>query len=221
MPITTLPPAPSRAEPSTFSAKGDALLGALAAFVTEANALETNVNAKEVSATEQAVLATEQPVLADASADVALSASNYKGPWASLSGAADVPFAVSHLGKYWQLASNIPDITLKVPGTASEWLLIEPGITWSLITGITTAIAGNGYICDTSGAAFTLTLPASPSAGNVVAISDGASTFDSHNLTIGRNSLKIMGLSEDMIISTKNVAISLIYSDATNGWRIA
>lgn len=39
MAITTLPEAPSRSEPSTFAPKADALLGALAQFVTEANAL--------------------------------------------------------------------------------------------------------------------------------------------------------------------------------------
>jgi len=55
MPITTLPAAPSRAEPSTFSDKADALLGALDTFVTEANALETNVNAKEVNTNADAI----------------------------------------------------------------------------------------------------------------------------------------------------------------------
>ena len=47
MPMTALPEAPSRAVPATFSAKADALLGALSTFVTQANALEANINLKE------------------------------------------------------------------------------------------------------------------------------------------------------------------------------
>jgi len=95
------------------------------------------------------------------------------------------------------------------------------GLTWAIVSTTATAVPGGGYICDTSGAAFPLTLPASPAAGDVVAICDAASTFNTKNLTIGRNSLKIMGLAEDMTVSTKNAAFRLIYSDSTNGWRIA
>jgi hypothetical protein len=94
------------------------------------------------------------------------------------------------------------------------------GMTWSVITGATNATTANGYVCDTSGAAFTLTLPASPSAGDIVAIKDAAGTFDTNNLTVGRNSLKIMGVAEDMTISTKYLSVELVYSDATNGWRM-
>ena len=125
MPITTLPAAPSRSDPSTFAAKGDALLGALAGFVTEANALETNVNAKQVSATAEAATATAQAAIATAANNMAQAAANYKGPWASCAGAAAVPYAVSHLGKYWQLASNLADVAAKTPGTDPEWIVIS------------------------------------------------------------------------------------------------
>jgi len=118
MPITTLPAAPSRSDPTTFASKGDALLGALATFVTEANALETTVNAAEV-----VVVAAE--AVAVAAKNTAQAAANYKGPWADQTGAAAVPYAVSHIGKYWQLASNLADVTAKTPGTDSEWIVIS------------------------------------------------------------------------------------------------
>jgi hypothetical protein len=35
-----------------------------------------------------------------------------------------------------------------------------------------TAVSGNGYFCDTTSAAFTVTLPAAPSAGAIVAVAD-------------------------------------------------
>ncbi len=117
MPITPLPDPPSRSAPATFSTKADAFLGALPTFQTEANALEVNVNLKESQAAASAVAAA-------ASEAVALAAANYKGPWASQSGAATVPYSVSHLGKYWQLASDLADVTAKTPGTDPEWLVI-------------------------------------------------------------------------------------------------
>lgn len=44
--ITALPSPPSRQDPTNFAAKGDALLGALPTFVTEANAMSTELNTK-------------------------------------------------------------------------------------------------------------------------------------------------------------------------------
>jgi hypothetical protein len=95
-------------------------------------------------------------------------------------------------------------------------------ITWSLITSDPApAVKNNGYLCNTSGAAFTLTLPAAPAVGDWIAIADGASTFHTFNLTIGRAALKIMGLSEDMTVNVKDISFSLVYASAALGWRIA
>jgi len=119
MPITELPAAPSRSAPATFSDLADAFLAALVTFVTEANALEVNVNAKEVTSSAAAVAAA-------ASEAVALAAANYVGPWADQAGAAAVPYAVSHLDRYWQLTGNLADVTAKTPGTDADWLEINP-----------------------------------------------------------------------------------------------
>jgi hypothetical protein len=73
--ITTLPDAPSRTDPDTFSSKSDALLGALATFVSETNTVAGEVNANAITATTQAGLATTngaaQVALATAQADAA------------------------------------------------------------------------------------------------------------------------------------------------------
>lgn len=50
MAMTPLPDPPSRQDPDTFAAKSDALLGALPAFVTEANALQVDVTASKDAA---------------------------------------------------------------------------------------------------------------------------------------------------------------------------
>jgi hypothetical protein len=47
--------------------------------------------------------------------------------------------------------------------------------------------AGEGYFCDTTGGAFTATLPAAPTLGDEVTFIDYAGTFDTNNLTVAPN----------------------------------
>ena len=82
-----------------------------------------------------------------------------------------------------------------------------------------TAANGEGYFVDTSGGAITMTLPSSPSAGDIVAVKDYSGTFDTNNLTIGRGGSPINGGSSvDPTISTEGASIVLVYVDATQGW---
>ena len=98
--------------------------------------------------------------------------------------------------------------------------LTEPGIDWqsSIKTTGFTAVSGEGYFCNTTGGAFTATLPASPSAGAIVAFKDYAATFATNNLTIGRNSSNIQGNATDSLLSTNRASVVLVYVDATKGW---
>ena len=93
-------------------------------------------------------------------------------------------------------------------------------ITWdtTVKTSGFTAVSGNGYFCNTTSAAFTVTLPSSPSAGDVVAIADYANTFDTNNVTIGRNGSNIQGEAKDFKASIEGLSITLIYVDGTQGW---
>src|SRR6056300_1126460 len=98
-----------------------------------------------------------------------------------------------------------------------------PPVAWqSVVTAdgstTTTAVSGNGYFIDTTSAAHTITLPASPSAGDYVAIKDYTATFGTNNLTIGRNSENIQGAANDSLISTNRASIVLVYIDSTKGW---
>jgi hypothetical protein len=81
-----------------------------------------------------------------------------------------------------------------------------------------TAATGVGYFTDTSGAAFNVTLPASPSAGNVVAVADYANTWDTNNLTIVRNGSNIEGSAENFVCNQEGAVITFVYVDATKGW---
>jgi hypothetical protein len=97
---------------------------------------------------------------------------------------------------------------------------IDNQVNWQTTVKTTgfTATAGEGYFCDTTSAAFTVTLPASPSAGDLVGIKDYANTADTNNITIGRNGSNIEGVANDFLITVEGGSITLIYVDATKGW---
>jgi hypothetical protein len=90
MAITALPDPPSRQEPSTFSAKSDAFLGALPTFATEANPLAADVNTKANTATTKATeaaasanSASEQVPLAAAQVTLATNQATLAQNWAT------------------------------------------------------------------------------------------------------------------------------------------
>ena len=82
-----------------------------------------------------------------------------------------------------------------------------------------TAVSGNGYFCNTTSAAFTVTLPAGPSAGDIVAIADYNGTAITNNITVGRNSSNINGSATNLTINANYSAVTLVYVDSTSGWR--
>src|SRR6056300_154696 len=81
-----------------------------------------------------------------------------------------------------------------------------------------TAVSGNGYFVNTTSGAVTMTLPASPSAGDIVAVADYTRTFATNNLTIGNNSQPIGGISEDATLNVDGQSATFIYVDGTEGW---
>ena len=82
-----------------------------------------------------------------------------------------------------------------------------------------TAAAGTGYFINTTCGAVTVTLPASPTAGDVVAFKDYASQWNTNNVTLCNNGNKINGVCGTASLSTQNQSVSLIYVDATKGWQ--
>ena len=95
------------------------------------------------------------------------------------------------------------------------------GTSWQAVktTGFT-GVAGQGYFCDTSSSAFTLTLPSSPSLGDEITIVDYANTFDTNNLTVGRNSQPIDGTASDLTVSMEGAGFTLVYVNSTYGWLL-
>jgi hypothetical protein len=84
-------------------------------------------------------------------------------------------------------------------------------------TTATSKTLAAGEFCTVTAATQTITLPATPSAGDNVTISVG----DFTDTIIARNGVNIMGLAENLTIDVANAGITLAYSgDATQGWRI-
>ena len=84
-----------------------------------------------------------------------------------------------------------------------------------------TAVSGNGYFVNTTSGAVTLTLPSSPSAGDIVSFKDYAYTFATNNLTIVPNGSPIGGDGSGSIIYDVNgTSKTFIYVDGTQGWLV-
>ena len=123
-------------------------------------------------------------------------------------------------------AVDIP--MLSATGTASAttylrgdnaWSTIATGTSWQSVqtTGFT-AVAGNGYPCNTTSGSFTVTLPASASVGDTIELVDYAGTFATNAITLDPQSLNMKGESLTADVNGARNGLKLVYVDATQGW---
>ena len=87
-------------------------------------------------------------------------------------------------------------------------------------TSAFTAVSGEGYLVDTTSAAITVTLPTSPSEGDEIIITDYASNAATNNITLDPGTLNLRGATDDLVLSTNNQSVCLLYSGATKGWLV-
>jgi hypothetical protein len=87
---------------------------------------------------------------------------------------------------------------------------------YDVVTAAGTATIANRTVYYVTSNSQTITLPASPSAGNEVVIMVGNYT----GVIVARNSSNIMGLAEDMTLDKAYAAMTFIYVDATRGWVV-
>ena len=89
---------------------------------------------------------------------------------------------------------------------------------WRTLTAAETIQAGAKLFIDTTGGAFTVTLPASPAVGDEVHFIDSRFNFDSAALTVGRNSSKIANATSDLVVNTEGAGFGLVFSGSNVGW---
>ena len=84
-----------------------------------------------------------------------------------------------------------------------------------------TAVSGKGYFINTTGGAVTVTLPSSPTAGDIVSLKDYLDTWGTacKAVTLGRGGSKIGGNCLDATLSTAGQSLTMIYVDGTQGWE--
>jgi len=114
-----------------------------------------------------------------------------------------------------------PSTSVFLATDGTNWFNLQTsGTEWATKTGTYTAFPGDNLFANTTGGAFTITLPASPAVGDEVRFLDLANTFDTNNLTVARNSEKIDGTAADLTVATEGAAFSLVYSGSTYGWKL-
>ena len=114
------------------------------------------------------------------------------------------------------------DLVLKInaSNTAVEFGAVAGGLSYEQEHQNFTAVKGKGYFVDTTNNAITATLPSSATLGDEVAFIDPTGNFANNNLTIGRNSHKIQGVADDMLVSTERSGFTLVYYNAAQGWLL-
>jgi hypothetical protein len=96
----------------------------------------------------------------------------------------------------------------------------QANINYTVVSSPQTLSNSQNVAADTSGGAFTLTLPASPNAGDSIDIFDYSETFDTNPLTIARNGQRIESLEENLICNVEGAYFTMIYTGVTRGWQI-
>jgi hypothetical protein len=92
---------------------------------------------------------------------------------------------------------------------------------FQIITSNYTAVSGDDLFVDVTAGALSITLPAAPLLSDQpITICHAGGNVVANNITVLRNGKPIMGLNEDMIISTNNASLELAYMNSVAGWRL-
>jgi len=92
------------------------------------------------------------------------------------------------------------------------------GLSYVAKTANYTASNLEGVLANTTGGAFTVTLPASPTTGDQVVIADSGDDFGTNNLTVGRNGQTIDGTAADLVLNIDSVSVQFVFDGTT--WQV-
>jgi hypothetical protein len=121
--------------------------------------------------------------------------------------------ALSALGTAGQI------LTVNSGATALEYVDAGGGgLEYVFKTANFTASDKQGVLADTSGGAFTVTLPATPATGAQVVVADAGAAWGTNNLTVARNGETIGDLAEDLICDITGASVQFVYDGST--WEV-
>ena len=130
---------------------------------------------------------------------------------ATVTGIDALPSQTSNSGKY-----------LTTDGTSASWVTLQTGYVPIPTTSVSSNISlasNNRYFVDTS-AARTLTLPASPTAGDEIQIFDIIGSAETNNIIIDSNGAKVNGTVQNLEVDIAYDAVSIIYTGSGYGWKV-
>ena len=106
----------------------------------------------------------------------------------------------------------------------SSWTGLGGGTPYVTVVGdgstVTVSESNQRFLVNTSAAECTIQLPSSPLTGDSVTFLDLNGTFSTNKLTVDRNGNDIMNLAENLTAETDHAAFTLVYTGATNGWKL-
>lgn len=91
---------------------------------------------------------------------------------------------------------------------------------WTPKSAAYTAVAGDQILADTSGGAFTLTLPAAPNVGDQISIEDAQESFAANNLSVDPGGNEIESTAGVAAYSTDSVRLYFVWVGGGIGWRV-
>lgn len=112
--------------------------------------------------------------------------------------------------------NSVQYTTLQSTVSALQTSLSTVPLSWRIATTNTTALNNERIFVNTGG--ITVTLPFSPTLGYTVQIKDATGAAATTNFTVARNTEKIEGLAEDLIVNVNSAVMTLVYVNATRGW---
>jgi len=113
---------------------------------------------------------------------------------------------------------NVNSITAStLAGDGSALTGIVAGLAWKLKSANYTAQDNDAVIANTNSGSWTLTLPASPSIGNMIRVVD-YSTWGTYNLIVARNGSTIEGDSQNMTMDVSGASVDFVYNGTT--WQV-
>ena len=112
--------------------------------------------------------------------------------------------------------NSVQYTTLQSTVSALQTSLSTVPLSWRIATTNTTALNNERIFVGTGG--ITVTLPFSPTLGYTVQIKDATGAAATTNFTVARNTEKIEGLAEDLIVNVNSAVMTLVYVNAARGW---
>lgn len=197
--ITTAPDGPNRLSPDNFATKAADFVAWMENLDTEFNTYADEANAL---ATEAETHAAEAETAKNGAQDAETGAVDAKNAAESAANASLWDSSVTYsegdaaIGSDGQTYRSLVSSNLNNDPTTDDgtnWLQITNTLEFSLRSSAFTADDGERVMADTSGGAWTLTLPGSPGNGDALQIADAGETWKTNNLTVDGNGNNIEG----------------------------